>query len=101
MVHVAVCKLQQNSRASSGRAAFPNNKNKPAALPSFQKTATDEPFRTIEDSGLLSSLISCAVSAGKFAAGKLTMTLVSSTTFLNWSLKMLADLTSVIFAFVH
>lgn len=55
----AVCKLR-DSRASSGRAASrnnSNNNNKPAALPSFDNTATEEPSLTTNDSGLLAYLI--------------------------------------------
>ena len=66
----AVCNLR-DSRVSSGRVASRNNNNKPAALPSFDNTATEEPSLTTKDSGLVAYLISCAVGAAKFIIGAL------------------------------
>jgi hypothetical protein len=69
----ALCNLR-DSRAGAGRgraASRNNNNNKPAALPSFDNTVTEEPSLTTNDSVLVAYLISCAVGAAKFIIGAL------------------------------
>jgi hypothetical protein len=75
----AVSKLR-DSRVSFGRVASPNNKiTRPAALPSSDNDATEEPSRTSEDSGLLLKLILAAVGAIKFSGMVFSVTMVSTT----------------------